>query len=684
MLTSGFWILLLSVTATAQISLNWRETVWNDDFTRPTRTHYTLGRNSGFDTLAGNALLTPFVAAQTGRLYLMRERDIEYFDARFDAYFGVRTTQNNLGADGIVFALARETAYPESGGGQLNFNGSNGLGIEFDTYENASENDQGEEHVALIALSTANHVRAAQLPRGTLKNGGWHTMSVSFAAGALRVSIDGVDALVYSQAGFVPYRGCFGFTASSGFSFNEHRVDNVTVSLPTARSENLGIYSACDTVRVDRLVRVRNNHPSGAPLSLTSATLRELDGSGEFTFPVNPLPMVVGSGDSVAIPIRFIGTGAGLRRAVLEINSSIGERILDTLFLDLVLPVAQALPAALDFPGTQVGGANDLAVTIRNTGTVPYVLRAAAISHPAFAFVAAPSLPATVRAGDSLRLLLRFAPTAAGSVSGTLVLTETCGTQIVVPLTGEGKITPWIVQIGQGVFPHRIQTLMLHPGGRGDVEVFLTTQVMDVQARGFDADIRYDASIVRPVGATLLRSVWDAGALLVYTTPSAGLVRVSIRSAAPLQQMGRLFTLEFAAVTSDTGCTALEWDTVVWNPQGPSPGVPPTINLDGRICINPSCRTPNGVRSLVLPDLSIRPNPSNPGTTFFFTLPSDSRVGLAVVDALGRVVAKLIDAEYPAGEHRLYFDAQALASGSYLVVLETNAGSIVRQLLLLR
>ena len=71
---------ILPLSAAAQISISWRETVWNDDFARPARAQYTLGRNSSFDSLAGNVVLTPNVAAQTGRIYLQRERSIEYFD----------------------------------------------------------------------------------------------------------------------------------------------------------------------------------------------------------------------------------------------------------------------------------------------------------------------------------------------------------------------------------------------------------------------------------------------------------------------------------------------------------------------------------------------------------------------------------------------------------------------------
>ena len=88
--------------------------------------------------------------------------------------------------------------------------------------------------------------------------------------------------------------------------------------------------------------------------------------------------------------------------------------------------------------------------------------------------------------------------------------------------------------------------------------------------------------------------------------------------------------------------------------------------------------------SLVLPDLSIRPNPSNPSTTIHFTLPSDTRLTLVIVDALGRPVARLIDADFPSGQHHTYFDAQSLPSGTYTAVLTTLLGSSTARLIVAR
>lgn len=68
------------------------------------------------------------------------------------------------------------------------------------------------------------------------------------------------------------------------------------------------------------------------------------------------------------------------------------------------------------------------------------------------------------------------------------------------------------------------------------------------------------------------------------------------------------------------------------------------------------------------------PNPFNPGTVIRFQISGDhmgSPVRLGIYDILGREVAVLVDGILAAGEHQARFDASDLASGVYLVRLES-------------
>jgi hypothetical protein len=79
------------------------------------------------------------------------------------------------------------------------------------------------------------------------------------------------------------------------------------------------------------------------------------------------------------------------------------------------------------------------------------------------------------------------------------------------------------------------------------------------------------------------------------------------------------------------------------------------------------------------------PNPFNPTTTIEFTLAEDSKVSLKVFDMLGREVATLVNGNLKAGTiHQVPFNATTLSSGLYFYRLETEGGSLMKKLMLLK
>lgn len=79
------------------------------------------------------------------------------------------------------------------------------------------------------------------------------------------------------------------------------------------------------------------------------------------------------------------------------------------------------------------------------------------------------------------------------------------------------------------------------------------------------------------------------------------------------------------------------------------------------------------------------PNPFNPSTTIRFDLAQTSQIHLACYDVLGRMVAVLVEGEWPAGRHEVSVDASSWTSGLYFYRLSTAAGeSFVRQMMVLK
>lgn len=66
------------------------------------------------------------------------------------------------------------------------------------------------------------------------------------------------------------------------------------------------------------------------------------------------------------------------------------------------------------------------------------------------------------------------------------------------------------------------------------------------------------------------------------------------------------------------------------------------------------------------------PNPFNPTTSIKYDIPGKQEVKLLVYDVLGRVVQTLVNEEQLAGRYTLNFDATRLASGVYIIRLQTQ------------
>lgn len=83
-----------------------------------------------------------------------------------------------------------------------------------------------------------------------------------------------------------------------------------------------------------------------------------------------------------------------------------------------------------------------------------------------------------------------------------------------------------------------------------------------------------------------------------------------------------------------------------------------------------------------LPRILLGPNSPNPFTgssTVSFRLAEPGRVRLSMIDAAGRIVARPLDADRPAGLHSVDLNGVGLPSGVYYYRLDTGEGNAVRR-----
>ncbi len=76
------------------------------------------------------------------------------------------------------------------------------------------------------------------------------------------------------------------------------------------------------------------------------------------------------------------------------------------------------------------------------------------------------------------------------------------------------------------------------------------------------------------------------------------------------------------------------------------------------------------------------PNPFNPETIIDYTVPVNSFVRLKVYDTLGKEIAVLVNDYRPAGNYKTSFNGNGISSGVYFYKLESDAGTIVKKMVL--
>ncbi|HRI47746.1 MAG TPA: T9SS type A sorting domain-containing protein [Ignavibacteriaceae bacterium] len=83
------------------------------------------------------------------------------------------------------------------------------------------------------------------------------------------------------------------------------------------------------------------------------------------------------------------------------------------------------------------------------------------------------------------------------------------------------------------------------------------------------------------------------------------------------------------------------------------------------------------------------PNPFNPNTTITYSIPdllgqNPIKIKLIVYDALGRVVATLVDEKEQSGSYSVNFNARALSSGVYYYSLISDSKRITKPMILIK
>jgi hypothetical protein len=78
------------------------------------------------------------------------------------------------------------------------------------------------------------------------------------------------------------------------------------------------------------------------------------------------------------------------------------------------------------------------------------------------------------------------------------------------------------------------------------------------------------------------------------------------------------------------------------------------------------------------------PNPFNPSTTIEYKVIKQGGVSIKLLDILGREIAVLVNEEKSPGTYKFNYNGTGLASGTYLVKMNTGDKQLVRKIVMLK
>lgn len=226
-----------------------------------------------------------------------------------------------------------------------------------------------------------------------------------------------------------------------------------------------------------------------------------------------------------------------------------------------------------------------------------------------------------------------------------------------------------------------LATLTLQPQPAGAVFDLRVRLAAPASVLGAAAQLTLPDGVA--VDATDIGAWLDNGDLLAFDTVRDGRLDVAAsrkRGAAPLDAEGDAFVVTLRALV-DLPQTVVTLERVALGTvRGASvPAAAEAVELESAVAVAGEA-APDAGFGLAAPS----PNPVRGTAQITYRLAESGAVTLAVFDALGREVARLVEGEQAAGTHVARLEASALAPGAYLVRLASGTEAAVRRLTVVR
>ena len=210
-----------------------------------------LQRNgdAAYDWYNDRYVLTPDAPMKSGSFMSPQRVDLT---KTFDITFDINVGNNDNGSDGMAFVLHNDPLGDQAlggSGGDLGMIGiKNGVGIEFDTYQNTeAPNDIANDHTNFdntgVQYNANNAALSPVMDLGNIEDGQWHQVHVVSDGQTISYTFDGVQMSSLSLATVETYLGSqyayFGFTGGTGGPSEQEQAQLVNLDATAEDGEQI-------------------------------------------------------------------------------------------------------------------------------------------------------------------------------------------------------------------------------------------------------------------------------------------------------------------------------------------------------------------------------------------------------------------------------------------------------------
>src|SRR2546426_5375472 len=241
--------------------------------------------------------------------------------------------------------------------------------------------------------------------------------------------VDNMAAVLTSSSALTQFYGPYYVFGATPVALPTPRPSAISFSPPTLTfSQNVGTTSDSQTITIANF--------GGSPLNGLN-----LAASGGFA-ETNNCPAALSAGSNCTVSVAFTPQVVGPVTGALTVTDASGN-LGSTQAVPLdgtgTTPGAAVTPAALSFPSQAVGTTSTAKnITLQSTGTGPLQVTSIVTTAP---FSQTNNCSGSIAPAASCTIQVTFAPTAAGSASGSVTITDNAGTQT-VGLTGGRSAEP--------------------------------------------------------------------------------------------------------------------------------------------------------------------------------------------------------------------------------------------------